>query len=77
MDAYTSTSAANFFHGTLEVIERDIPVILIKGEDKTRPEMDRVEKFVNTVSAKVTVFDTKNLLFQVLMKNSVEFYRQL
>lgn len=52
-------SAANFFHGTLEVIERDIPVILIKGEDKTRPEMDRVEKFVNRVSAKVTVFDTK------------------
>lgn len=51
-------SAANFFHGTLEVIERDIPVILIKGEDKTRPEMDRVEKFVNRVSAKVTVFDT-------------------
>lgn len=53
-------SAANFFHGTLEVIERDIPVILIKGEDKTRPEMDRVEKFVNTVSAKVTVFLFKN-----------------
>lgn len=52
-------SAANFFHGTLEVIERDVPVILIKGEDKTRPEMDRVEKFVNRVSAKVTVFDTK------------------
>ena len=41
------------------MIERDIPVILIKGEDKTRPEMDRVEKFVNTISANVTVFDTK------------------
>ncbi|MBQ1492238.1 MAG: SIS domain-containing protein [Blautia sp.] len=53
-------SAANFFHGTLEVIERDIPVILIKGEDKTRPLMDRVERFVNTVSAHVTVFDTKD-----------------
>lgn len=53
-------SAANFFHGTLEVIERDIPVILIKGEDATRPEMDRVENFVHRVSAKVTVFDTKN-----------------
>lgn len=51
-------SAANFFHGTLEVIERDIPVILIKGEDKTRPEMDRVEAFVHRVSAKVTTFDT-------------------
>ena len=51
-------SAANFFHGTLEVIERDVPVILIKGEDKTRPLMERVEKFVNTISANVTVFDT-------------------
>ncbi len=53
-------SAANFFHGTLEVVERDTPVILIKGEDKTRPEMDRAEKFVHRISAKVTVFDTKN-----------------
>ena len=53
-------SAANFFHGTLEVIERDIPVILIKGEDMARPQMERVEKFVNTISAKVIVFDTKN-----------------
>ncbi|WP_367565506.1 SIS domain-containing protein [Lacrimispora sp.] len=52
-------SAANFFHGTLEVIERDIPVILIKGEDMTRPQMDRVENFVNRVSAKVIVFDTR------------------
>ena len=32
-------SAANFFHGTLEVIERDIPVILIKGEDMARPQI--------------------------------------
>lgn len=52
-------SAANFFHGTLEVIERDVPVILIKGEDLARPQMERVEKFVRTVSAKVIVFDTK------------------
>ena len=53
-------SAANFFHGTLEVIERDVPVILIKGEDCTRPLMDRVERFVETISANVTVFDTKD-----------------
>ncbi|MEA4929901.1 MAG: SIS domain-containing protein [Candidatus Limiplasma sp.] len=53
-------SAANFFHGTLEVIERDTPVILIKGEDKTRPEMERVERFVHRISAKVIVFDTAN-----------------
>lgn len=27
----------SFYHGTLEVIDRDTSVILIKGEDKTRP----------------------------------------
>ena len=57
-------SASNFFHGTLEVIDRDTSVILIKGEDATRPLMDRVEKFVHTVCAKVTVFDTKEFVLE-------------
>ena len=51
-------SAANFFHGTLEVIERDVPLLLFFGEDKTRPEMVRVRKFAETISAKVYVIDT-------------------
>lgn len=55
-----SIHAAEFFHGTLEVIEKDTNVILFKGEDETRPLMDRVEAFVNRVSNKVTVFDTKD-----------------
>ncbi len=53
-------SAPEFFHGTLEVIDRDTSVILFKGEDEARPQIDRVEKFVNRVSAKVSVFDTKD-----------------
>lgn len=55
-------SASNFFHGTLEVIDKDTSVILIKGEDITRPLMERVEKFVHTICAKVTVFDTKDFV---------------
>lgn len=55
-----SISGAEFFHGTLEVIDRDTSVILFKGEDEARPLMDRVEQFVNKISAKVTVFDTKD-----------------
>lgn len=52
-------SASNFFHGTLEVVERDTSVILIKGEDITRSLMDRVENFVHRICANVSVFDTK------------------
>jgi fructoselysine-6-phosphate deglycase len=57
-------SAADFFHGTLEVVDREIPVVLIKGEDKTRAQMDRAENFVHRISNKVTVFDTKDFELQ-------------
>lgn len=59
-----AVSASNFFHGTLEVIDRDTSVILIKGEDITRTLMDRVEKFVHTICKKVTVFDTKEFALE-------------
>ena len=53
-----SITGNEFFHGTLEVIERDVPVIAYKGEDYSRPIMERVEKFVHMVSRKVTIIDT-------------------
>lgn len=61
-------SASNFFHGTLEVIDRDTPVIVVKGEDITRPLTERVERFVHRVSAKVTVIDTKDFKLEGIRK---------
>lgn len=54
------TTAADFFHGTLEVITRDETMLLMKGEDKTRPQMERVEAFARTICDNVIVFDTKD-----------------
>ncbi|MBA1246212.1 SIS domain-containing protein [Pseudomonas luteola] len=50
--------ASDFFHGTLELLEDNVSVLLMKGEDVTRPLQDRVEKFARTITQKVTVFDT-------------------
>lgn len=57
-------SCANFFHGTLEVIDRDAQILLFKGEDKTRAQAERVEKFVHTISANVHVIDTKDYVLE-------------
>ena len=38
-----SIHAAEFFHGTVEMTEKDMSFVLIKGEDETRPLVDRVE----------------------------------
>ncbi|PZF77897.1 sugar isomerase [Aestuariivirga litoralis] len=50
--------AADFFHGTLELVEKGVSVIVFKGEDAYRPLTDRVEKFVRDFTDKVTVLDT-------------------
>lgn len=54
-----SIHAAEFFHGTLELVEKDTSLLLFYGEDETRPLMDRVYNFATKVSEQVAVFDTK------------------
>jgi fructoselysine-6-phosphate deglycase len=54
-----SVSSADFFHGTLELVEKDVPVFLFKGEDEYRVLDERVERFCNVVTDKFTVIDTK------------------
>ena len=53
--------ASDFFHGTLELVEDAVSVILLKGEDATRPLVERVEKFVPSVSDSMLVLDTAEL----------------
>jgi fructoselysine-6-phosphate deglycase len=55
----TRVHGAEFFHGSLELIEEDTSMILFVGEDETRPLMDRVVAFSEKYSKDVNVFDTK------------------
>jgi fructoselysine-6-phosphate deglycase len=54
--------ASDFFHGTLELVERGVSVVLLKGEDATRPLVERVEKFVPSVTDSMLVLDTAELV---------------
>ncbi len=49
--------ASDFFHGTLELVEDGVSVLLFKGEDETRPLADRVERFVRSRTGKLQVLD--------------------
>ncbi|GAA0308836.1 SIS domain-containing protein [Kineococcus aurantiacus] len=50
--------ASDFFHGTLELVEAGVSVVVLKGEDETRPLAERVEKFVPDHTEKLLVLDT-------------------
>ncbi|HET6507786.1 MAG TPA: SIS domain-containing protein [Baekduia sp.] len=49
--------ASDFFHGTLELVEQGVSVLLLKSEDEARALADRVESFVPTVTDKLEVVD--------------------
>ncbi len=49
--------AADFFHGTFELVEQDVSVMVLKGEDHARPLCTRVEAFARQHTGKVTVLD--------------------
>ena len=54
-----SVTSADFFHGTLELVEDGVPVFLFKGEDEYRALDERVERFCSKFTDKLTVIDTK------------------
>src|SRR5690554_4703554 len=54
----TRVHGAEFFHGSLELIQPDTSMMLFHGEDETRPLMERVINFSKKYSNDVSVFDT-------------------
>ena len=52
--------AAHFFHGTLELVEKGVHVLLLKGEDGARSLVERVEKFCREYTDLLTILDTKS-----------------
>lgn len=54
-----TVSCGEFFHGTLEVIEKDTAVTLFMGEDASRPLAERVAAFLPRVCSNYTIIDTK------------------
>lgn len=49
--------ASDFFHGTLELVEKDVSVIVLLGEDDNRPLGERVVSFAKQYTDQVTVLD--------------------
>ena len=57
-----AVSSPEFFHGSLELVDEDTLVILVKGVDACRPLDERVEKFLNQYAEKKVIIDLSNYL---------------
>ncbi|WP_028263681.1 SIS domain-containing protein [Atopobium fossor] len=52
--------AGEFFHGPFEIVDKDVPFVLMMNEGKTRAIDSRALDFLNRFGAKVAVVDTKD-----------------
>lgn len=53
--------AADFFHGTLELVEHGVSVFVFKGEDACRPLTARVTDFAARYTDRLRVLDTRDV----------------
>ncbi len=52
--------AAEFFHGPFEIVERRTPIVLILGEDPSRPLMERAVRFCEKHSDRLFIYDSRD-----------------
>ncbi|CUX65594.1 Sugar isomerase [Agrobacterium tumefaciens str. Kerr 14] len=52
--------ASEFFHGTLEIVTPQIPLVLILGTDCSRPLMERVKDFCETHGNRLMIYDAND-----------------
>lgn len=53
-------SAAEFFHGPFEVFDKETPVVLMLGEDPSRPEAERVLAFCRKYLSEPIIYDARD-----------------
>jgi fructoselysine 6-phosphate deglycase len=53
-------SAAEFFHGPFEVFDHETPVVLMLGEDPSRPEAERVLAFCREHLSEPIIYDARD-----------------
>jgi fructoselysine-6-phosphate deglycase len=54
-------NAGEFFHGAMEMVTDDVAVIVLLGEDETRPMAERAQAFVRKHSRKGVFIDSRDL----------------
>lgn len=52
--------AAEFFHGPFEIVDQHTPLVLMIGEDPSRPLMERVERFCKKYTERLFIYDSKD-----------------
>lgn len=54
--------AAEFFHGPFEIVDQNTPLVLMLGEDPSRPLMERVDRFCKKYTERLITYDSRDFV---------------
>ncbi|WHY66657.1 SIS domain-containing protein [Neobacillus sp. SuZ13] len=67
-----------FFHGPFEIVDKDVPFILLMNDGRTREMDSRALEFLNRFDAKTTVVDAKDFgLGSAIEKEVVDYFNPI
>ncbi|MEQ2466359.1 SIS domain-containing protein [Niallia hominis] len=67
-----------FFHGPFEVVDKDVPFLLLMNDGRTRPMDARALEFLQRFDAKTTVVDAKDFgLGSVIASEVVDYFNPM
>lgn len=66
-----------FFHGPFEVVDKEVPFLVLVGTGRERPMDERAVKFLKQYGKKVTVLDAKEFGVDILGANVCEYLSPL
>lgn len=69
-----SFHSGEFFHGPFEIVEKDVPFILLMNEGKTRPVDARALTFLHRFDALTTVIDAKDYGLSGIAKDVATYF---
>jgi fructoselysine 6-phosphate deglycase len=60
----TAYHANEFFHGAFEIVDRDTPILVWRGEDASSGQVDRLEAFLGRYSDNTHVVDSRRFALE-------------
>ena len=72
--ASSSFNCGEFFHGPFEMVEKDVPYLLLMNDGPTRAMDARAMTFLQRFDTKLTVVDAKDFGLSSLIRSAVVEY---
>lgn len=72
-----TVNSAEFFHGPFETLDRNLPMVHLVSDGRSREEDLRCQRFMEKFGEKVTTIDAKELGIDILGDNVKEYFNHV